>query len=66
MKETDYSYVIWSSGRVGVQGLFMQLRTQKRQDLLSRIMALFTPTNDKFTMKVSLFPVYFKLVASSN
>ncbi|VDM58608.1 unnamed protein product [Angiostrongylus costaricensis] len=38
-RETDCSYTVWCSGRVGVNGMLIQV-TMKRQDLLSRIMGL--------------------------
>ncbi|KAK6051803.1 hypothetical protein COOONC_10693 [Cooperia oncophora] len=51
-RETDCSYTVWCSGRVGVNGMLIQIRTMKRQDLMSRIMGIFTPQKDVITFKV--------------
>ncbi|KJH52472.1 hypothetical protein DICVIV_01318 [Dictyocaulus viviparus] len=53
-RETDCSYVVWCSGRVGVNGMLIQIKTMKRQDLLSRIMAIFSPQKDRITLKLEL------------
>ncbi|CAJ0954163.1 unnamed protein product, partial [Mesorhabditis belari] len=50
-KDTDCSFSIWCSGRVGVSGLLIQMRTMKRQDLVSRVIGLFSPQTDKITFK---------------
>uniref|UniRef100_A0A0N4X5Q0 PAT complex subunit CCDC47 n=1 Tax=Haemonchus placei TaxID=6290 RepID=A0A0N4X5Q0_HAEPC len=51
-RETDCSYTVWCSGRIGVNGMLIQIRTMKRQDLMSRIMGFFTPQKDVITFKV--------------
>lgn len=53
-RETDCSYTVWCSGRVGVNGMLIQIKTMKRQDLLSRIMGLFSPQKDRITFKLEL------------
>lgn len=53
-RDIDCSFSIWCSGRVGVSGLLIQLKTIKRQDLLSRIIGLFSPSQDKITFKFDL------------
>ncbi|PIO62812.1 hypothetical protein TELCIR_15615 [Teladorsagia circumcincta] len=55
-RETDCSYTVWCSGRIGVNGMLIQIRTMKRQDLMSRIMGFFTPQKDVITFKLELDP----------
>jgi hypothetical protein len=54
MKETEYNYLIWSTGRVGVQGMLSQLKLLKRQDLLGVVLNKFTPRADRVVHKVEL------------
>uniref|UniRef100_A0A7E4V2D0 PAT complex subunit CCDC47 n=1 Tax=Panagrellus redivivus TaxID=6233 RepID=A0A7E4V2D0_PANRE len=54
LKETDYSYVLWCSGRVGVQGLLCQLRMIKRQDVIGLVYNWYKPRTDKVTYKFEL------------
>lgn len=54
MKETEYSYLIWSTGRVGVQGMLSQLKLLKRQDLMGVVLNKFTPRADRVIHKVEL------------
>ncbi|KHJ86419.1 hypothetical protein OESDEN_13834, partial [Oesophagostomum dentatum] len=55
-RETDCSYTVWCSGRVGVNGMLIQIKTMKRQDLISRIMGFFSPQKDRITFKLELDP----------
>ncbi|CAD6200043.1 unnamed protein product [Caenorhabditis auriculariae] len=55
-RETDYSFSAWCSGRVGVHSLLLQMRMVKRQDLVSRVLNMFKPTEDKLSLKVQLDP----------
>ncbi|KAL6727547.1 hypothetical protein Aduo_009416 [Ancylostoma duodenale] len=55
-RETDCSYTVWCSGRVGVNGMLIQIKTMKRQDLMSRIMGFFSPQKDRITFKLELDP----------
>ncbi|KAI6188403.1 Coiled-coil domain-containing protein 47 [Aphelenchoides besseyi] len=54
MKDTEYSYSIWSSGRVGVQGMLSQLKLLKRQDLVGMTINRLNPRTDKIVHKVEL------------
>jgi hypothetical protein len=54
MKETEYNYLIWSTGRVGVQGMLSQLKLLKRQDLLGVVLNRFTPRSDRIIHRVDL------------
>lgn len=51
MKESDSSYSIWCTGRQGCQGMLVQLKFLKRQDVVSIVMQLFKPKYDKVVRK---------------
>ncbi|CAO4371137.1 unnamed protein product [Caenorhabditis nigoni] len=53
-RDTDSSFSAWCSGRVNVHSLFLQMKTIKRQDLVSRVLDIYDPSSDKMTIKVSL------------
>ena len=68
-RDTDCSFTIWCSGRSAVNHMqvqvwvhldlgknqrVFQIRTVKRQDFASRVMALFSPANDRVIFKVGL------------
>ncbi|PAV57794.1 hypothetical protein WR25_05101 [Diploscapter pachys] len=53
-RDTDCSFTIWCSGRSAVNHMQVQIRTVKRQDFASRVMALFSPANDRVIFKVEL------------
>uniref|UniRef100_A0A1I7TFS4 PAT complex subunit CCDC47 n=1 Tax=Caenorhabditis tropicalis TaxID=1561998 RepID=A0A1I7TFS4_9PELO len=75
-RDTDSTFSAWCTGRVNVNSLFIQMKTIKRQDLVSRVLNIFDPTFDKMTIKVSLetgndvdpliFAIGEKKVASKN
>ncbi|KAE9555030.1 hypothetical protein FO519_001776 [Halicephalobus sp. NKZ332] len=54
VKETDYSFLIWSSGRVGVQSMLSQLKLIKRQDVVGLVYNYIQPKLDKVTHKVEM------------
>ena len=54
VKETDCSYLIWSSGRVGVQSMSSQLKLIKRQDIAGLIYNYIQPKLDKVVHKVEM------------
>lgn len=54
MKETEYNYLIWSTGRVGCRGMLSQLKLLKRQDLLGVVLNKFQPKSDRVVHKVEL------------
>jgi len=56
MKESDSSYNLWCTGRQGCQGMLVQLKFLKRQDIVSMVMQLFKPKYDKVVVKVILNP----------
>lgn len=47
LKETENVYTLWCSGRTMVDGMLIEIRLQKRQDLFSTIINYFKPTSDK-------------------
>ncbi|VDM40026.1 unnamed protein product [Toxocara canis] len=54
VKETDSNYSIWCSGRSGCQGMLIQLKLQKRQDLISVVMGLARPKQDKAIIRIDV------------
>ncbi|KAH7646709.1 coiled-coil domain-containing protein 47-like [Dermatophagoides farinae] len=51
LKETENVYTLWCSGRTMVDGMLIEIRLQKRQDLFSTIINYFKPTSDKILIK---------------
>ncbi|KAF8357635.1 ccdc-47 [Pristionchus pacificus] len=49
-RETDNLFSMWCSGRVGVSGCMVHIRTIKRQDLVSRIWGIFNKNYDRVTL----------------
>lgn len=47
LKETENVYTLWCSGRTWIDGMLIEIRLQKRQDLFSTIVNYFKPTSDK-------------------
>uniref|UniRef100_A0A914R7Q2 PAT complex subunit CCDC47 n=1 Tax=Parascaris equorum TaxID=6256 RepID=A0A914R7Q2_PAREQ len=56
VKETDANYSIWCSGRAGCQGMLIQLKLQKRQDLISVVMGLVRARQDKAVIRIDVDP----------
>lgn len=56
IKESDHSYVMWCSGRIGVEGMLVQLRMVKRQDLINFLQRMVKPVCDQI---VSIYRVYY-------
>ncbi|VDK49013.1 unnamed protein product [Anisakis simplex] len=54
VKETDSNYSIWCSGRAGCQGMLIQLKLQKRQDLISVVMGMVRPKQDKAIIRIDV------------
>ena len=54
VKETDCSFLIWSSGRVGVQSMTSQLKLIKRQDVAGLVYNYIQPKLDKVIHKVEM------------
>ncbi|KAH9423963.1 Coiled-coil domain-containing protein 47 [Dermatophagoides pteronyssinus] len=54
LKETENVYTLWCSGRTLIDGMLIEIRLQKRQDLFSTIVSYFKPINDKILIKAFL------------
>uniref|UniRef100_A0A914V2V8 PAT complex subunit CCDC47 n=1 Tax=Plectus sambesii TaxID=2011161 RepID=A0A914V2V8_9BILA len=54
VKETDSTFAIWCSGRAGCQGMLVQLKLLKRQDLVSVISQMIRPKYDRVIVRVEL------------
>ena len=47
MKESEHVYALWCSGRVCVEGMLVELKLLKRQDLINVMSGLFKPASDQ-------------------
>jgi hypothetical protein len=55
MKESDSVFTLWCSGRVCVEGMLVELKLIKRQDLLSLTMGMLSAkTQDQVVMKTEI------------
>jgi hypothetical protein len=54
LKESDSIFTLWCSGRVCVEGMLLELKLIKRQDLLSMTMGILKKTYDQVTIKTEL------------
>lgn len=53
-KETEHLYNLWCSGRASVNGLLVELKLMKRQDLISIISNYIVPTRDQVILSIEL------------
>ncbi|CAD5221494.1 unnamed protein product [Bursaphelenchus xylophilus] len=56
IKDTEYSYSLWCSGRAGVKGMLSQLKLVKRQDLVGLVLNCFSPRADRIVHRIDLDP----------
>lgn len=54
LKDTESVFLLWCSGRSSVEGMLIEIRLWKRQDLMSVITRLFKPVNDQVIFKLTL------------
>ncbi|XP_078573538.1 PAT complex subunit CCDC47-like isoform X5 [Branchiostoma floridae x Branchiostoma japonicum] len=54
MKESEHIYSIWCSGRVCCEGMLVEIKLLKRQDLVSVISRMMRPSADLVTVTVDL------------
>ncbi|XP_013781658.1 coiled-coil domain-containing protein 47-like [Limulus polyphemus] len=54
VKESENVYTLWCSGRVCVEGMLVELKLLKRQDLVSVISRFFRPASDQILVKVHM------------
>lgn len=58
MKESDHSYVMWCSGRIAVEGMLVQLKMVKRQDLINFMQRIAKPATDQIVSICVLYSSY--------
>lgn len=56
MKESENVYALWCSGRTCVEGMLVELKFLKRQDLVSSISRIFKPASDQIVVRVDMDP----------
>lgn len=54
IKESDSLYSLWCSGRTCTEGMLVELKMIKRQDLVSIIAGIMKPTQDQVHIKLEL------------
>ena len=64
MKESENVYALWCSGRVCVEGMLVELKLLKRQDLINVMANLFKPCADQIvsTYLFVCFTIYTCMV----
>uniref|UniRef100_A0A182PVQ9 PAT complex subunit CCDC47 n=1 Tax=Anopheles epiroticus TaxID=199890 RepID=A0A182PVQ9_9DIPT len=55
-KESESVYTLWCSGRTCCEGMLVELKMIKRQDLVSLIAGIMKPVQDQLHIKVELSP----------
>ncbi len=53
VKESEHGFILWCSGRAGVEGMLVEIRLLKRQDLVSVIANLMKPASDQVDKHVA-------------
>jgi len=56
VKDSDASFRIWCSGRTGCESMNIQLKLQKRQDLVHVISGMLRPIQDQVIIQVAMNP----------
>ncbi|GFR74220.1 coiled-coil domain-containing protein 47, partial [Elysia marginata] len=51
MKESENVYTLWCSGRTCVEGMLVELKLLKRQDLINLLLRIFKPASDQVIVK---------------
>merc|ERR1711972_1057710 len=54
IRESDNIHTLWCSGRVGCEGMLVELKFLKRQDLIGVISHMMRPTSDQINIKVTM------------
>lgn len=54
IKESESVYTLWCSGRTCVEGMLVELRMIKRQDLVSLLAGFMRPTQDQIHIKTEI------------
>ncbi|GIY51864.1 coiled-coil domain-containing protein 47 [Caerostris darwini] len=53
-KESEHIYTLWCSGRACVEGMLVELKFLKRQDLVNVMANMFRPASDQIRIKVTM------------
>ncbi|XP_052223443.1 PAT complex subunit CCDC47-like isoform X1 [Dreissena polymorpha] len=53
-KESENVYTLWCSGRTCVEGMLVELRLLKRQDLINVMTTIMKPASDQIIVKVTM------------
>uniref|UniRef100_A0A915MJI1 PAT complex subunit CCDC47 n=1 Tax=Meloidogyne javanica TaxID=6303 RepID=A0A915MJI1_MELJA len=56
IRETEFSYTVWSTGRTGCKGMLTQIKLRKRQDLLGIMLNIIRPQLDRVVHKIDMDP----------
>ncbi|KAL3116086.1 hypothetical protein niasHT_007386 [Heterodera trifolii] len=56
IRETDFSYSVWCTGRIGCRSMHSQIKLFKRQDLLGMVIGFVRPRPDNVVHKIDLDP----------
>lgn len=56
IKESESIYTLWCSGRTCCEGMLVELKMIKRQDLVSLIAGIMKPVHDQLHIKVEMSP----------
>lgn len=54
LKESEHTYTFWCSGRVCCEGMLIELKLLKRQDLISIISNYMKPSNDQVIVSITM------------
>ncbi|KAE8739621.1 hypothetical protein FOCC_FOCC014886 [Frankliniella occidentalis] len=54
IKESEHSYTLWCSGRLCCEGMLVELKLLKRQDLVGVIGQIIRPTMDQIQIRVDM------------
>ncbi|XP_075750285.1 PAT complex subunit CCDC47 isoform X2 [Rhipicephalus microplus] len=58
VKDSESVYTLWCSGRLCVEGMLVELRLLKRQDLLSLMAHMVRPSADQLVIRVTMSPQF--------
>nr|CAB3228587.1 coiled-coil domain-containing protein 47-like [Phallusia mammillata] len=53
-KESEHNYTFWCSGRLCCEGMLVEIKLLKRQDLISIISHRLSPVNEQVTISINL------------
>ncbi len=54
VKEAEHCFALWCSGRAGCEGMLVEIKLLKRQDLVSVIANLMKPAHDQVQIRVNM------------